>query len=169
MDTRRPQLANVLVGANPHAQKLDGWSYLTQRAYDVGPSERLEENATYSVTVNIDRVAVGTVGWVHRFNGGAGELAAVSVFTGRPKPEREANGTVCYAPCNLWVLPAALRVTGSEIQAAGWSTSPPYGNSANQRFANGISINERNLAVLLALVDPQINAWIREQRLRHGV
>lgn len=169
MATRRPQLSNVLIGANPNAQKLDGWSYRTQRAYDVGSGERFEENAKYAITVHIDRVGAGTVGWVHRFTGGVGELAAVCVFNGRPQPEQEPNGTVFYARCHLWVLPAALRSTGAEIQAAGWSTSPPYGDLANQRFANGVSISERNFAVLRALVDPRIHAWLRQLRLQHGV
>ena len=85
---------------------------------------------------------------MHRFNGADGEVAAVCVFTGPPVEQPEPKGMVAYAPGTLWVLPQALRLTGTEIQAGGWSTSPPYGDLSNQRFANGVGVNDANLAVL---------------------
>jgi hypothetical protein len=163
MARRRPQLANVLIGANPNAQQREGWSNKTQRSYDVGPVERIEDDARYAITVNVDRVAAGTVGWVHRFNGSDGELAAVCVFTGPQKEKSEPKGVVAYAPGTLWVLPTSLRLMGTEIQAGGWSTSPPYGDLTNQRFANGVVVNDENLAALRRLLDPRVLAWVLGQ------
>lgn len=158
MDQHPKQLSDVLLGNNPQPTAKTGWSKLSERAYDVlshdyGPGD-------WSVACNLERIGIGTVGWIYRSDGSYGHLAAMIIFDGEPYSMQEAGGIAHYCDGLLWRLPREWWVDGARIGPAGWSGRSPFGKL--RRFRNGEELKTADRAVLFSMLHPVARHWLTE-------
>lgn len=155
--TPRSLLAHVLLSSTPGSN--NPWAERTGRTYDIRVDD-YGDDGSYSITVNIDRVQQGTVGWICHRDGGLGAVAGLIVFNGR---EGDEDGLV-YKYGTIWPLPREYWVDGGRLIARGWDGAP-FRIGPN-RFQNGQEARPDNIRILQRELHPAVRDWLTYQQHR---
>ena len=154
-------LDHVLLGSTPGERSR--WAQATGRTYDIRVDEYGRQD--YSISVNIDRVGKGPVGWICHRDGGLGALAGLIIFSGG-KPEVEPGSGVTYKPGVIWPLPREYWIDGGRLMARGWSGAP-FKKAPNQ-FQNGQEAKPANVKLIYKEISPVVRDWLQFHPLRAG-
>lgn len=156
----RTQLDHVLLGSTPGERSR--WAQATGRAYDIRVDEYGPQD--YSVSVNIDRIRRGTVGWICHRDGGLGAIAGLIVFSSG-KVEHEPESGVNYLPGVIWPLPREYWIDGGRLMQRGW-TGSPFKTGPSQ-FRNGQEAKPENMKILYREIAPVVADWLLFHPLRN--
>lgn len=161
MTTRgaRTQLEHVLLGSTPGPRSR--WAQATGRTYDIRVDEYGRQD--YAVSVNIDRIGAGTVGWICHRDGGLGALAGLIIFSGEEAEEEPASG-VTYKPGIIWPLPREYWIDGGRLRARRWRGAPF--KEAPNRFQNGQEAKPDNVKLIYKELAPVVRDWLLLHPLR---
>ena len=150
----RTQLDHVLLGSTPGERSR--WAQATGRTYDIRVDEYGRQD--YSVSVNIDRIGPGTIGWICHRDGGLGALAGVIVFDSTDV-EDEPDSGVSYKSGLIWPLPREYWIDGGRLLARGWDGAPfKIGPS---QFQNGSAAKPDNVKIIYKELAPVVKDWLR--------
>lgn len=152
--TPRSPLTHVMLSSTPGSS--NPWAEKTGRTYDIRVAD-YGDNRSYNVTVNIDRVQRGSVGWICHRDGGLGAVAGLIVFNGKKGHE---DGLV-YKYGTIWPLPREYWVDGGRLITRGWDGAPFC--KGPSRFQNGREARPANIAILQRELHPAVKDWLRYQ------
>jgi hypothetical protein len=149
----RSRLDHVMLGSAPGPSSR--WAQATGRTYDI----RVDTygQAGYSVSVNIDRIGKGTIGWICHRDGSFGAIAGIIIFSGisgQPDPNTDLH----YEKGLLWPLPREYWIDGARLQLRGWQGSP-FKPAPNQ-FQNGQEIRRENVVLLYNQLAGAVKDWL---------
>lgn len=150
MAPSRSRLDHLLLGSAPGSN--GSWAQRNGRTYDVRTDDFGDSD--YSVSVNIDRVGPGTVGWIVHFDGSFGKIAGVIVFYGQGDDQPGDR----YEQGRLWPLPSEYWIDGARLQLLGWEGAPFH--DGPRRFRNGQTVKPGNVALLLRHIALPVREWM---------